>query len=175
LEQVVDGVEYLWEVGTFQPILNDVIDSGCVVGLERWTGYSIERINPGYDTNNSSVDFVILNRPTPGSQHLEKVEGSGRALLPYSIRLFSNYPNPFNSGTVIPFEIGNGSSGVRLMIVDVLGRMVRDFQLGNLEAGNHSVTWDGNSAGGIPVASGIYFVTLQKGNIAVIKTMTLVR
>ena len=171
----MDGVEYIWEAGPFPPILNDVIDSGYVVGLDRWTGHSAERLYPGYDTNNSGRDFVILNTPTPGSQHLVGVEGSGPAPLPYSVRLFSNYPNPFNSGTVIPFEIGNGSSEVRLAIVDVLGRTVRDFQLGHLVTGNHSVRWDGGDETGIPVASGRYFVTLRSGNTSVTRTMTLVR
>ena len=168
-------MEYIWEAGPFPPILNDVIDSGYVVGLDRWTGHSAERIYPGYDTNNSGVDFVILNTPTPGTQHIVGVNESRNIPLPHSIRLFSNYPNPFNGETVIPFAIGNGSGEVRLAIVDVLGRTVRDYQLGNLEAGNHSVWWDGNDGFGVTVASGIYFVTLHSGNTSVTRMLTLVR
>jgi hypothetical protein len=41
------------------------------VGLTRYSGYSIERKEPGFDTNNSTVDFVNLTRPTPGYQRAQ--------------------------------------------------------------------------------------------------------
>jgi hypothetical protein len=175
METVVDGVEYLWETGPFPPILSDRIDSGFVLGLERWTGHSAERISPGYDTNNSSVDFVILNNPTPGYQHTEGIAGSGVAVLPHSMRLYSNYPNPFNGETVIPFVVGNAAGNVRLAIFNVLGRTIREYSLGFMSAGDHSVRWDSNNSTGIPAASGVYFVVLQAGNTSKTKTMTLIR
>lgn len=39
------------------------------IGLSKYSSQSIERIRPGFDTNNSRIDFTILSKPTPGYQH----------------------------------------------------------------------------------------------------------
>ena len=39
------------------------------IGQSRYSGQSLERIRPGFDTNSSAIDFVIINSPTPGYQH----------------------------------------------------------------------------------------------------------
>jgi hypothetical protein len=159
----------------FEPILSDVIDSGFVEGLIRWTGQSAQRISPGYDTNNSTVDFEILPHPTPGTQNATYVSGSGITAIPSDLHLFSNYPNPFNGETVIPFAIGNNSRDVRLTIMDVLGRVVREYQFNGLQAGNYSVVWDSNNRDGAEVASGAYFVRLRNQTSSETKTIYLIR
>ncbi len=66
LETVIDGVEYQSRL-TLEQTLNDAIDRGAAGdGLIKYSGKSIERITAGYDTDNSTVDFHILDRPTPG-------------------------------------------------------------------------------------------------------------
>ncbi|MDD3716368.1 MAG: DUF4876 domain-containing protein [Candidatus Neomarinimicrobiota bacterium] len=39
------------------------------IGMQRYSGQSLERIRPGFDTNNSAVDFVVISKPTPGYHH----------------------------------------------------------------------------------------------------------
>jgi hypothetical protein len=39
------------------------------IGLVRYSGQSVERLWPGFDTNNSSIDFIIRAKPTPGYQY----------------------------------------------------------------------------------------------------------
>ena len=72
--------------------------------------------------------------------------------------LLPNYPNPFNTQTVIPFAL-NRAGEVELMIYDVLGREIRVQKAAPLQgwypAGTHEVMWD--AAG---VASGVYLVRL---------------
>jgi hypothetical protein len=172
---VVDGVEYIYNAVAFDPILNDVIDSGFVEGLNRWTGQSAQRISPGYDTNNSTVDFEILPHPTPGTQNAASVSGGEITVIPSDMRLFSNYPNPFNGETVIPFAVGNNSGDVRLTIMDVLGRIVREYRFHGLQTGDHTVTWDARGQDGAAVSSGAYFVRLQDRKNAQTRTMYLVR
>jgi hypothetical protein len=168
-------LEYIYNAVAFEPILADVIDSGFVEGLNRWTGQSAQRISPGYDTNNSTVDFEILPHPTPGSQNATSILGGEIAVIPSDLHLFSNYPNPFNGETVIPFAVGNNSSDVRLTIMDVLGRVVREYRLHGIQAGDHTLIWDARGQDGALVSSGAYFVRLQDRTASQTKTMYLVR
>ena len=46
------------------------LDAGFAgIGIEKYSGKSVERRKAGFDTNNSNLDFVYLNKPTPGYQH----------------------------------------------------------------------------------------------------------
>lgn len=74
VSEVIDGVKYgdnIDEIKLLQPF----IDTGYAgFGVNCGSGRSIERHCPetglpGYDTNNSTFDFVSLYHPTPGSQH----------------------------------------------------------------------------------------------------------
>jgi hypothetical protein len=76
---------------------------------------------------------------------------------PYRYQLQQNYPNPFNPSTTIGFGVsGPGSSPVRLIVFDLLGREVAVLVNEKKEAGNYSVQFDG--AG---LASGVYLYRLQ--------------
>ena len=93
---------------------------------------------------------------------------------PRNFELEKNYPNPFNSGTVIPFSLSSETE-VHLQVFDVLGRPVVNLVAGRLQAGRHRVHWEGRDTGGQLVPSGIYFYRLRSGNRAESRKMTLVR
>jgi hypothetical protein len=80
-------------------------------------------------------------------------------LLPKEFALGSNFPNPFNSSTTIPFSIPRNSMVV-LNVYTILGEEVRTLYAGPLEAGRHWVTWDGGDARGRSVSSGVYLMRL---------------
>jgi len=69
IESIIDGVEY----ASFSTHIKDVekeVDRGFGgVGLIKYSGQSLERVAVGFDSNNSTVDFVIIPHPTPGYQH----------------------------------------------------------------------------------------------------------
>lgn len=74
---VFDGVEYKADPTKLdKKILNEGIDAGCTGGIQFYTGKSMERILISdskrkilKDENNSSVDFMIINAPSPGKYH----------------------------------------------------------------------------------------------------------
>lgn len=74
---VLDGVEYLDDPTRLdKKILNQGIDAGATGGIQFYTGKSMERLlisDNGRkilkDENNSSVDFKVLNTPSPGRYH----------------------------------------------------------------------------------------------------------
>ena len=69
INSILDGVDYGTDKKTHKE-LEDVVDVGLGgLGMIQYSGKSLERITPGFDTNNSTVDFKIISLPTPGYQH----------------------------------------------------------------------------------------------------------
>jgi len=69
IESVIDGVEYS-SLSTHLKDIEKEVDRGFGgVGLIKYSGKSLERVAVGFDSNNSSVDFEIIDHPTPGYQH----------------------------------------------------------------------------------------------------------
>ena len=92
--------------------------------------------------------------------------------LPTKFQLEQNYPNPFSSSTVVPYELKE-QSDIQITVYDVLGRVVRRITAGAQSIGTHSVLWDGRSSAGQKVASGTYFYRLQAGGESQTKKMVL--
>ena len=113
-----------------------------------------------------------------GDKGLEQLEATAGLEMsdgqPGNFELERNYPNPFNSGTVIPFSLSSETE-VHLQVFDVLGRPVVNLVVGRLQTGRYRVNWEGRDAGGQPVPSGIYFYRLRSGTRAESRKMTLVR
>lgn len=82
--------------------------------------------------------------------------------------LFNNYPNPFNAGTKIVYEV-LAYHKVKLTVYDILGREVRVLVDENQERGVYEVYFDATG-----LASGIYFCRLDAFSTT-IKKMVLVR
>ena len=74
---IIDGVEYSPNPDHVKA-LDPRIDAGLAgYTIRSYSGRSIERHHPvtgapGYDTNNSTFDFVSLYHPTPGGQHTQE-------------------------------------------------------------------------------------------------------
>ena len=64
-ETVIDGVEYDGKPTT-SVTLDPRISADHFCCAVKYQGKSIERIAPGYDTNNSATDFRLIDYPTPG-------------------------------------------------------------------------------------------------------------
>lgn len=94
--------------------------------------------------------------------------------VPMSFELAQNFPNPFNPSTEIRFTIPM-SSHVRLDIFDVLGRVVGTLVDDNLSPGSHRVVWNGRSANGETVSSGIYVYRIKAREFVSTKKMVLLK
>ncbi len=98
-------------------------------------------------------------------------------LTPKKTGLLPNYPNPFNPETWIPYQLAN-SADVRISIHTADGTLVRQLVLGNQAAGlyhsrNRAAYWDGKNEAGEPVASGVYFYTLEAGKFSATRKMLI--
>ncbi len=96
-------------------------------------------------------------------------------LLPTKVALGQNYPNPFNAMTQIRYELPAGRHQVRLVIYDLLGKMIRKLvDEADQPAGAYQIIWDGRDEAGKAVPSGIYFYQLSANGQILIKKMVLV-
>jgi hypothetical protein len=102
-------------------------------------GWAIDDVQllPG----DASVDVAPVAVPTPG--------GVGAPT-----------PNPFRSGTSIPFEV-TSEGRTRLTVYDVSGRRVVVLLDERRGVGRHVADWDGRDGDGRSVASGVYYVRLE--------------
>jgi hypothetical protein len=76
-----------------------------------------------------------------------------------SSNIISNYPNPFNSSTIINFHLNDNCHNTELLIINQKGEIVKELHKGTLNKGKHSYRWVD-----INLPSGIYFVKLILGN-----------
>ncbi|MGH7457117.1 MAG: DUF3160 domain-containing protein, partial [bacterium] len=97
--------------------------------------------------------------------------------LPRGYLLHQNFPNPFNAGTVIRFEIpvSLANTSTRLSVYNVRGELVRELINRRLPAGNYIARWEGRNDAGREVASGIYLYRLQAGNVTEMRKLTLLK
>ena len=98
-------------------------------------------------------------------------------LLPDATSFLSNYPNPFNPETWIPYHLAKPAD-VRLTIYDMRGVVVRELVLGHQAAGfytnrSRAAHWDGRNAFGEKVATGIYFCTFKAGDFTATRKMLI--
>jgi hypothetical protein len=89
--------------------------------------------------------------------------------IPQSFVLQSNYPNPFNPVTTIPFDLPEANF-TTLSIYNSLGQEVATLVNRELEAGRYQAEFD---AGSLP--SGVYFYRLTAGKFAAVKRMLLIK
>ncbi len=79
---------------------------------------------------------------------------------PISTSGLSNFPNPFNTRTSISFTLA-GQAHVTLTVYDIAGKRAAKLYDGQINAGTHSMVWDGRNSAGQDVSSGIYFSRLN--------------
>jgi hypothetical protein len=103
----------------------------------------------------------------------DEADGAG---IP-SFELSQNHPNPFNPATSIYYSV----TGVRmpahttLKIYNILGQKVRTLVDEPKRRGSYRTVWDGKDDAANDVSSGIYFYTLEVGNLRETKKMTLMK
>ena len=92
----------------------------------------------------------------------------------YKTELHGNYPNPFNPSTIIKFGMRNSEFGI-IEIFNIKGQKVKTLVNGHIEAGNHSVVWNGKDDNGRIVSSGLYFCVMKTNDYTNIKKMLLLK
>jgi hypothetical protein len=93
---------------------------------------------------------------------------------PIRFSLSQNVPNPFNTRTLIGYGLPV-STDVSIQIYNLSGQLVRVLVQGSIEAGHHTVAWDGMDERGEIVAAGIYLYRAAAGRDHLTGKMLLLR
>ena len=156
--------------------VNAFVDNATA--LENRTGLSLQAGGNYWGTADSTiiaslirgtVDFsdFLLEEPDPTVVD----EGESR---PLRFALGLGYPNPFNAGVTIPFELAYQVRAT-LSVYDVLGCNIATLVDQELAGGRHSVAWNGLNKWGQVVASGAYFFRLRAGDFTAQGRILLLR
>ncbi len=147
-----DGIwtSYTTEQGLADNTVNDlaIAPDGTVWAAPSWEG--ISKFVP-------STTIVEENKDTPSE-----------------FAVTGNFPNPFNPETSIQFTLP-GDGMVNLAVYNIMGQKVRELVADRMQAGTHSVIWDGKDDSGAVVSSGIYLSRLVSGKHVAANRMLLLK
>jgi hypothetical protein len=132
-------------------------------------GNILVKVEDWYNTFNYEIkQFTASTDPTNIKRHSGQLSGT--------FKLYSNYPNPFNPITIIPFEIGaTKPTKAVLTIYNVLGQIMRILIDDHMNPGFYETIWDGKDDQGIPVSSGLYLYELRTEEYVFMNKMILLK
>jgi hypothetical protein len=166
------GIDLGWTNPIWEPDFDEVrvvrniehfpesVDDGATI----YEGESQQFFDIGAPINNP-IHYTIFakdmygqfNTPTEESQILViyGTVGIEKERLPNNISYLKAYPNPFNSNTIIRFEIFE-TENVNLSVYNMLGQHIQNLVTTKLPAGEHEIVWDADN-----YSSGVYLVRLE--------------
>ncbi len=152
---------------------NFLTDSGPSLNYQRQELMAVAYNNElyifgGKDINDRTVPWIEKLDMTNTSTILSNVQISKK------IKLLDNYPNPFNSSTVIPFELASAAD-IRIDIFSLSGQNIKTLIQEKYQAGSYTTNWDGTDRYNNYVASGVYIYQLRTGGSLISKKMILIR
>lgn len=105
-------------------------------------------------------------------QHIDFFAATGieETLLPSSLRLGHNYPNPFITSTTLPYDLPQHTR-VRIRVYNLLGQMVTTLVNRDQSPGHYEIQWDASAS----VSSGVYFYTLETPSFTKSRKMLLIK
>jgi len=129
----------------------------------------------------SDVDTIVVRVGATGVDEEGGFESCAGGFI-----LFHNYPNPFNSSTVIPYKIpslpANGSQSpafvpfsTTLKVYNIRGQLVRTLVDQMKMPGEYRVIWDARDEKGNEVGSGVYFYKLEVENYQKTRMMIFIK
>ncbi|MEO5930397.1 MAG: CocE/NonD family hydrolase [Candidatus Kapaibacterium sp.] len=125
-------------------------------------GDTLVAVNYVHHSGGTTLSRLMLPTLRPAGVAVNPASAAGYRLEP-------NAPNPFASSTSISFALPSAGHAT-LAIFDLAGARVADLFDGDLEAGEHAITWnaDGFPAGG-------YICRLRAGGVTLNRPMMIVR
>jgi hypothetical protein len=104
---------------------------------------------------NGAVSVRLKQIDLDGSVSYSRVETVEFGLLPTTVMLFDNYPNPFNPSTTISYALPEATD-ITLSVYNTLGELVKVLDSGFKPEGNHKMEFEASE-----LPSGVYLLTLN--------------
>jgi hypothetical protein len=115
---------------------------------------------------NVRLDEITLLIPASGTSIGESLTSTA---FPGHFSVKDNYPNPFNPGTTIEFNLP-AHTNVEIFIFDMLGQKVQTLLNEEKPAGNHMIYWKATD-----LSAGVYVLYLRAGPYLASKRMMLMK
>jgi PKD repeat protein len=141
--------------------LDSLATSMVLTGDSVQCTWRVSAVN-GVDTLNTNSILVKIRTIPVGINQISSA-------IPEQFRLYDNYPNPFNPGTTIKFDLTK-SDFVKIAVYNLLGEEVSVLVNQNMTPGSYSVNFDASS-----LSSGMYFYRLESQGLTQTKRMVLVK
>ncbi len=145
----------------FDPVSNKLV--AMTSGPSTSTLYSIDPATGAFTTLASGLQTQgwegLAVVPVPAATSVADAPPAARA----PTAELAVAPNPSRGDASIAFSLATGAD-VDASVYDVSGRLVRRLVRGHFAAGRHALTWDGRDGDGRTVASGVYFVRVDRGS-----------
>jgi hypothetical protein len=114
----------------------------------------------------TGTDYLSVWR-RPLSEIITGVDN--KSLQDVQSTLYQNFPNPFTTSTQIKFQVKNGGN-IRLTVSDIFGREAAILADEYLTPGTYEITFNASA-----LTPGIYYYSIQTGNLAETKKMILLK
>ena len=85
-----------------------------------------------------------------------------------------NFPNPFNASTIIHYNLQKASN-VEIVVYNILGMKLTTLVEGYQNSGKKSFRWEPIDEKGNPLPGGIYFYTIEIGELRKTKKMIFLK
>jgi hypothetical protein len=143
----------VWPASDIEPAGWTIETIGSAAVLQGTPGTFAADVYNASGTANIFVDDLTIRAYPDPTSVLDPESASAFALsLPQ--------PNP-SAGPVTFVAHVEGATDARVRVVDVLGRVVATPFVGTLRSGSTALAWSAASDDGVPLAPGVYFVTLE--------------
>ena len=161
---------------------------GDLFGIDYYSGQLHTSADLDYEEQTSYTVIVDVSDGNDGMDritvtiNITDVAGAApsaetSSIIPKKTELLTNFPNPFNPETWIPYQLAKPAE-VTLTLYDIRGVVVRELKLGHQPAGiyhnrSRAIHWDGRNAFGEKVATGVYFYTLKAGDFTATRKLLI--
>jgi len=167
---VIDNTVVEWD-GTWQHIqvpLTDFTEQGAwddttwynPQSLFDWSSVEYFEIASDYDDMNNIELFIDNIKIVEPQEVQSQTPYSGNPVQPPGTIEAENYPNPFNSSTIIRYTLPQPGH-VTLEIFNMLGEKICKLFDSIQDSGSHIIEWNVGSNNSDKITSGIYFLSIE--------------
>ena len=154
------------------------------VGALAGAGVDVNDSDHDFDGTNGRLVFQVGNNCIPRNQYVAVQSNwvntgtagvnSDESLIPKEFALYDNYPNPFNPTTQIAVDLPEAAT-TEITVWNIMGQKVATLYTGDLNAGHHTLNFDGRDSNGKQLTSGMYLYRVAAGKYNATKKMTLMK
>ena len=154
------------------------------VGALAGAGVDVNDSDHDFDGTNGRLVFQVGNNCIPRNQYVAVQSNwvntgtagvnSDESLIPKEFALYDNFPNPFNPTTQIAVDLPEAAT-TEITVWNIMGQRVATLYKGDLNAGHHTLNFDGRDSNGKQLTSGMYLYRVAAGKYNATKKMTLMK